>query len=283
MRLLCVGDINLDIITPKVSYFPLKDEQLIVDNFKWFLGGSSTITACAASSLGLDTSLVGCIGSDFIGDMLVGKLKSYGVKSLVRRSDMVPTETTFAVTFESTSRSFITTVGANKDLSLADIPSFDGFSHLHLASFYHLHGLQKDFPKLITSAKKAGLTVSFDPGLVAGANPNLAKKLFNMVDVLFLNELELRRFGGMLFCGKTAPLIAVHLGPDGSVVHRGSTKYSLPAFKGKVLNSTGAGDVYNAGFLKEYLKGSDAQTCLESGVKAASFYIRQKEQVFPTE
>lgn len=282
MRLLCVGDINLDIITPKVSYFPLKDEQLIVDNFKWFLGGSSTITACAAASLGVDTTLAGCVGSDFIGDMLLSKLKSYGVKSLVKRGE-TPTETTFAVTFESTSRSFITTVGANKDLSLADIPSFDGFSHLHLASFYHLHGLQKDFPRLITSAKKAGLTVSFDPGLVAGANPNLAKKLFSLIDVLFLNELELRRFGGMLFCGKQAPLIAVHLGPEGSVVHKGSVKFSLPAFKGKVLNSTGAGDVYNAGFLKEFMKGADPKSCLESGVKAASFYIKQKEQLFPTE
>lgn len=282
MRLLCVGDINLDIITPRVSYFPLKDEQLIVDDFKWFLGGSSTITACAASSLGVDTTLAGCVGSDFIGDLLLSKLGSYGVKPFIKRV-ATPTETTFAVTFESTSRSFITNIGANKDLSISDIPSFEGFNHLHVASFYHLHGLQKDFARLITSAKKAGLTVSFDPGLIAGANPNLAKKLFSLVDVLFLNELELRRFGGMLFCGKQAPLIAVHLGPEGSIVHKGSTKFSLPAFKGKVLNSTGAGDVYNAGFLKEFMKGSDPKSCLESGVKAASFYIKQKEQLFPKE
>ena len=115
MKLLCVGDVNLDIITPKISYFPLKDEQLIVNDFKWFLGGSTTITACAAASLGVDTTLVGRVGNDFTGNMLMDKLTKCLVNSLVKQGP-TPTEVTFAVTFESASRSFITTTGANVDL-----------------------------------------------------------------------------------------------------------------------------------------------------------------------
>jgi len=121
MKLLVVGDINQDIITPKVSYFPLKDEQLIVNDFKWFLGGGAAITACAASSLGVNTTLVGAIGKDLIGAMLLKEIKSWGVKSLIKKTS-TNTEVTFAVTFENTSRSFITTIVAKKDLLLSDMP-----------------------------------------------------------------------------------------------------------------------------------------------------------------
>jgi len=280
MKLLCVGDINQDIITPKVSYFPLKDEQLIVNNFKWFLGGGAAITACAASSLGVNTTLVGAIGSDLIGAMLLKEIKAWGVKPLIKKTS-TSTEVTFAVTFENTSRSFITTIGANKDLLLSDVPSVKGFNHLHVSSIYHLGGLQKSIEVLFNRARNAGLTISFDPGFMAGANPMLVKGLLPLVDVLFINEVELKKFGGAQFCTKRVPVVAVHLGPKGSIVFNKGKRYEAPAPKLKVVDSTGAGDVYNAGFLKSYMKGDNVETCLDNAMKAASFYVRQKEQVFP--
>ncbi len=281
MKMLSIGDINLDIITPKISYFPLKDEQLIVDHFKWFIGGGATITACAANSLGLETTLVGCVGDDLVGKMLLNKINKLNVKTKIRKTT-TPTEITFAVTFENTSRSFITTIGANKELIIKDIPSLNGYNHLHLSSFYHLRSLQKNIESLFIKARNEGLTISFDPGFIAGANPSLVKKLLPLIDILFVNELELKTFGGSQYCSKKVPIIAVHSGSKGSIVYTKGKKIISPPLKVKVINPTGAGDVYNAGFLKSFLKGEPIESNLKKAVKASTYYIKQKEQKFPT-
>ncbi len=281
MKVLCVGDINLDIITPPIKYFPLREEQLIVRDFKWFLGGSTAITAAALSSLGVETTMVGAVGEDMLGNLLIKKLKKWGVKSLIKKTT-TPTEVTFAVTFENSSRSFITTAGANKNLKISDVPELEGYDHLHLSSYYHLKGMQSSIRTLFSRAKKKEMTISFDPGFVAGASPVQVKKLLPMTDILFLNEAELQKFGGSQYCSRRVPVLAIHAGAKGGIVYTKGKKYtySTPSSV-RPVNLTGAGDVYNAMFIKCFLEKRPVEECLKKAVKASSFYIKQKEQRFP--
>lgn len=280
MRVLCVGDVNQDIITPQISYFPLRNEQLIVKNFRWFVGGGAALTACALSSLGLDTTLVGCVGDDSMGKELIVKIKGFGVKSKVKKVES-STEVTFAVSFANAARSFISTVGANNQLTVKDLPLLEGFDHLHVSGFYHLNGLNKSIGSLLKRAKNAGLSTSFDPGFSKGSSPARVKELLPLVDVLFVSDPELKSFGGIQFCSRRVSVLAVHSGIDGSVAYHKGQRYLSEPIRTKIVNSTGSGAVYNAGFLKNYLRGRSVQECINKGLDVAKYYMRREKQEFP--
>ncbi len=288
---LCVGDINQDVITTPLKRYPKKNEQVIIPKFKYYLGGSSAICASALSTLGLRVCFVGSIGNDFYGKSLKEKLKCYKVKAYLKISKK-PTDTTFAITFEDGSRSFITSHGANAELNIKDVKmQILKFSkHLHVSGYWHLESLRPKLNILFSRAKKHNISTSLDIG--ATIEDRDWKQIFPLlrhVDILFLNDYELKLLAGTssLLKGikKVLPfvqILALHLGPKGALACTADKRVRLPSYNVKVINPTGAGDTFNAGFLYAYLNKMSLQACLKYALANACLYISKNEQVFPT-
>jgi sugar/nucleoside kinase (ribokinase family) len=153
--------------------------------------------------------------------------------------------------------------------------------HFHLSSFYLQRGLQENVPELLARLKAQGLTTSFDSNDDPEDRWNGGiHDAIRHVDVLFLNEREAMRFSGVqdpqraaAELSKLVPLVVVKLGPAGAIARRGNEQWSSPALQVEVVDPVGAGDSFDAGFLYEYLRGSDMNTSLATGNLAGALSV----------
>lgn len=291
LDVLCVGDVNQDIITTPLDDYPKRNEQVVIPEFKYYLGGSSAICSAACQSLGLKTGFVGVVGDDFHGLNLKRKLKAFNVKSYVRVSGRAGTDTTFAITFKNGKRSFITSHGANDELSINDVKNDVLMSsrHLHVSGYWHLKNLRPRLPELFKRAKRHGLSTSFDIGAtIEKRDWSRILSLLSDVDVLFLNDYELRlltKSSMLKGIKKLIPLVSVlalHLGGEGAMACTKDKRVRMDSFNVKVINPTGAGDTFNAGFLYAYLRNELLGSCLKHALANACIYISRSEQRFPS-
>ncbi|MCW1298581.1 MAG: carbohydrate kinase family protein [Candidatus Parvarchaeota archaeon] len=286
--LTCVGDINLDIITDAIKKYPSKDEQIIVDDIKLNIGGSSALCACASSTLGLRTSFIGKCGSDFYS-LLLEKLRSYNVHANLSKSER--TALTIAITFQDGSRSFITRRGANSELELSDI-NFELIElsrHLHIAGIWHITRIIPHIKRILRFAKEHDLTTSLDVGAtIKEENWEILYDFLRYIDILFLNELELKFLtrknleNGINELRDKVDILSIHLGRKGAITVNKGKIFKSKAFKIKVLNPTGAGDVFNAGFIYCFLNKKRLDYATKFAIANASVYITRNWQRFPT-
>lgn len=273
MKVLAIGDVNVDFILP--FRMPKIGEQVIVCDFQIHGGGCAANFAIACAKLGAQSKLVGRVARDQFGKFVVEKLSEAGVDVQdVVVSEKGKTGVTFALVGDA-ERSFITYRGENAIFSSKDIDIKKVSANLvHLPSFFLLEKLQPSYPQLIDSFKSAGALISFETGWDPfGWRPSklkAIKKILRSVDIFLPNLSEAERIiGGSLFRkGKESLLarelldfgvkvVAIKEGAKGCFVYDGSNAARIPAFKVKVVDTTGAGDVFDAAFLLEFLRGHD--------------------------
>jgi sugar/nucleoside kinase (ribokinase family) len=172
-------------------------------------------------------------------------------------------------------RNMLTYAGTIFELTLDDL-DFDYLAssrHFHLSSFYLQRGLRPQIPELFRKLKGAGLTISLDTnddpddGWEGGLRDAL-----RYVDVLLPNEREARRIArtdnldtAIALLAETVPLVVIKLGERGAMAQRGSERFSSPPVKVELVDAVGAGDSFDAGFLHQFLRGGDLETCLANG------------------
>jgi sugar/nucleoside kinase (ribokinase family) len=263
--LLVVGDINPDVM---VTAGELDDafgqREQIVDQGLLVLGGSATITAVAASRLGAKVALAGCVGDDWIGRALVAELTAIGVECRVRVIPDVPTSLTVVVK-RGRDRAILTTQTslAQLDCSLVPDDLLTDCRHVHVGGYFLLPGLWDGLPDLFGRARAAGATTSIDPNWdpTEQWQGNLAKTL-PVTDVFLPNLAEASLISGqddpvaaarhLASGGRT---VAVKLGAQGALACRGDQVEQVSALADKPVDSVGAGDNFNAGFLVGTLRG----------------------------
>jgi sugar/nucleoside kinase (ribokinase family) len=248
------------------------------------LGSSSAIVAHNLAALGSRVGFQSLIGEDSLGKIAVDRLAEGGVDiSRVRRVPG-PTTTGLTVILQRTGwRNILTYSGTIAEFSLKDL-DFDYLSdsrHFHLSSLYLQQGLRPDAGELFRRLKAAGLTISLDtnddPQDLWGGG---LKDLLKYVDVLLPNareatritrtddpELAIRQLAGMV------PLVVVKLGHEGALAQRGKERFTSPSLNVTAVDAVGAGDSFDAGFLHEYLLGSDLPACLASGNRAGALSV----------
>ena len=136
-------------------------------------------------------------------------------------------------------------------------------------------------PELFRKLKSAGLTISLDcnddpdDGWDGGIHAALKN-----VDVFLPNEREIMRLmrmstvqSALQEVARTVPLVVVKLGSEGAIARRGNEQWSSPALKVELVDPVGAGDSFDAGFLHEYIRGSDVKTCLAAGNRAGALSV----------
>ncbi len=269
------GELNMDLILYGLPETLPRERELLADRMMLTLGSSSAIVAHNLASLGSKVGFISCVGQDQMGEDALTRLSASGVDvSCVQK--IATEQTGLSVILQgSDSRTILTYPGTifsltNKQLDLDYLRSS---RHFHLSSFYLQRGLQPDIPELFRKLKSAGLTISMDSnddpddkwgGGIHDALP--------YVDVFLPNEREARRITGtddlnraIEILSALVPLVVVKRGALGAIARRRKESFSAPAIKLDAVDAVGAGDSFDAGFLHEFVRGSDLVTCLRAG------------------
>lgn len=267
--ILIIGDINFDYLG-KVPRFPGPDEEVEVFGLKGYLGGSGANAAVVASRLGLAVAFYSSAGADTSGRELVELLAAEGLPTgFINQIPNQSTGMVFGAVAEDGERRLFSFRGANLNLFPEDIPD----SALRSTRRLHLNGpvfsLALD---LFERSRRFKIPNSIDPGaILIDEHGEEMDSLLALTDVLFVNQVEFAILGhGNSPQEKAAGLhrrgvkwVVVKNGADGSALYRlGEPELSVPAYQIQAVDTTGAGDAYNAGFLYAILQGYPAEDIL---------------------
>lgn len=282
---LVIGELNVDLIAAGLASAPQLGREVEAKRFEMVLGSASAIFAAGLRRLGHPVGFVGKIGDDFYGHYCRAQLAKLGVDTdWVRTTPGAVTGVTLCLSTRR-DRAQVTFPGAIAELSLSDVPfdAFDGFGHLHLSCFALQKRLRPAFSRLLASAKRHGLSTSFDPNSsLQGELRKHALRLLPHVDVVFLNEREASELSG-----KSSPIAAarelsrraacavVKLGSKGAVLARADEVTRVSGRKVRAVDTTGAGDSFAAGFISAFLAGESDAVCLKRGNACGALSTRE--------
>jgi sugar/nucleoside kinase (ribokinase family) len=244
-------------------------------------GGSAANTIHGLAHLGVETGFVGTVGNDDMGrffkkDMLVNKITPILFKTLHE------TGRAMALISSDTERTFATYLGAAVELSAEDITHdiFKGYDYLYIEGY--LVQNRKMIEKALRLASKAGLKICLDLAsynIVADHRDFFKALIADYVDILFANEEEIRALG------EKAPeeaareirdqveVVVVKLGAEGSFCMCKEGMVRIGVRPSKPIDTTGAGDLYAAGYIYGHLQGLHPEICGKMGAILAGRII----------
>ena len=278
------GELNLDLILYGLPDELPPERELLADRMMLTLGSSSGIVAHNLAALGSRVGFQSLIADDSLGQIALDRLQESGVDvSRIRRVHS-STTTGLTIILQRTGwRNILTYAGTIAEFSLKDL-DFDSLldsRHFHLSSLYLQRALLPDVPELFRRVKAAGLTISLD----TNDDPEDRwdgglRHLLKYVDVFLPNTREATRITGtsdmetaVKQLAEMVPLVVAKLGTEGALAQRGAERFVSPALRITAVDPVGAGDSFDAGFLHEYLRGSDLTTCLASGNRAGALSV----------
>jgi sugar/nucleoside kinase (ribokinase family) len=247
-------------------------------------GGSAANVAVWLAAQGVPTSYVGRVGDDALGRESVAALTDRGVTAWVSTEADLTTGTCIVLVEPGGERSMLPDAGANATLTAADLPqrAFRPGGHLHLSGYTLLNPGSRDAGlAALSMAAAADMTVSVDPSSAAPLAELGAARFLSMtrgVDLLLANRDEAAVLAGTSDphlaaqqLGDTYREVVVKLGADGAMWQQGFIGASAPAERGvEVVDTTGAGDAFAAGFLSSWLLHPEPETALAAGCRLAA-------------
>ncbi len=275
-----VGELNADLILYGLPVTLEPEREHLAEDFAITLGSSSAIFAHNIALLGSRVGFTSCIGGDPLGKFCVDRLQESGVDvSGVKLLSGKTTGVTVILPL-SRQRQILTYLGTTLDLQFAhlDLNYLRSASHFHLSSFFLLRGLRPRIPELFSQLKQAGLTTSLDtnddPEDVWGDD---VKSVLKSVDIFLPNEREACKLTGtndvqdaLDALSRLVPIVVIKCGPKGVIAKRGKNQFHAPPLSVQPVDTVGAGDSFNAGFLHKFMLRCNLEECLEYGNAVAA-------------
>jgi sugar/nucleoside kinase (ribokinase family) len=276
MRLLCAGEAFEDLIFVGLDHLPEPGEEVKTDQFTATIGGGAVITAVQAARLGMRTHLVSAVS-----DAASTRILKERVTVTNLRKKHEPHAITAALS-TGDDRSFVTYNGVNAKLEerLARLLPRLTADHIHLCFYPHDC---RHWAKAIAQWRKKGITTSWDFGWNEPlTNDRGLTDLIDALDFVFVNELEALLYTGSATLDASIPqwrerkaITIVKLGDRGAVWLAPNRDIHAAAPKVAAIDTTGAGDAFNAGFLVAWMNGKTPKQCLAAGNKAGAASTRQ--------
>ena len=276
MKLICAGEAFEDLIFVGLSRLPELGEEIKTDRFESTIGGGAVITAVKAARLGMNTTLISALS-----DNAAARLKSERVKVTNLRKAHEPHAITAALS-TGHDRAFVTYNGVNTRLEgrLARVVSKLKATHIHFCFYPHDCGYWK---RAIDKLRKRDITTSWDFGWNEPlANDRGLVDLIDALDFVFVNEHEARLYTGehtieasIRHWRQRKAITIIKIGEEGAVWIAPDKDLHVAAPKVTVVDTTGAGDSFNAGFLVAWMHGKSPERCLHAGNKAGAHSTRQ--------
>jgi len=257
-RVLFIGDINVDVMMGGMASLPLVDREVTCQTYDVVMGASTVLCACAYRSLGGEAAIIGLVGHDEYGEFMLRGLGEFGIRTdLVKRTSRVRTGVTVNLIYQST-RTQVTYAGSIAEFEGPDLEAavFRGFDHVHCGGVY----LQTKFAPRLTAvlelARRLGLTTSLDPQWDSTERWEYMDEWMPLVSWLFVNQDEavsISKAGSVAqacrWLAQRTRCPLVKTGQDGALIWTGREAPAVPGWPVQVVDTTGAGDSFDAGFL----------------------------------
>lgn len=282
--LLVVGEINPDLILRGDVTPAFGQVEKLVDDATLTIGSSSVIFACGVARLGLRVAFAGVVGDDVFGQFMVSQMLARGIDTSAIVLEPSLHTGLSVILSRATDRAILTFAGSIAALRYEqiDLAMLDRARHLHLGAFFMLDALRPDVPRLFSEARQRGLTTSLDTNYDPTERwDGGLRQVLPLVDVFLPNEAELCAIGGspdpdaaLAALAQQVPIVAAKLGSYGGVARRGSTIAHAPALPVAVVDTTGAGDTFDAGFIYGFLHGWELAATLRLACACGSLSTR---------
>jgi ribokinase len=271
------GALNLDKLF-KVNTIAKEEEEGFVIDFKESAGGSAANTVVGLARLGMKTGFVGKVAVDREGKILLEDFRIEGVDTNgIAVSEKGRSGVVMGYVDPDGDRALYVDPGVNNQIDFQDINSnyVANTDFLHLSSFVG----ERPFKAQEQLLKQLpNLKISFDPGaLYARKGLEALKPVIQRCTVMFPNALETKMItgenfeeGAKIFIGEGAGIVAVKLGKNGCYVTDGKESHLVEPYIVDVVDTTGAGDAFCAGFLYGLIKGKSLVDCGRLGNFVAS-------------
>jgi sugar/nucleoside kinase (ribokinase family) len=290
-----IGDVNPDILVIDSDPTPeFGQVEKLVGTIRLTVGGSSAITACGLARLGLHVAHGGIVGDDLLGHVVLEAMREHGVDtSTVSVDPAIPTGATVHLC-KGDDRALLTATGTIDRLRAQDVPRevLPLIRHLHAGSTAIQPRLRPGLPELFREARAADVTSSFDTNWDPDRRWEGIAPMLAAADIFFPNAREAalitgvddplgaaRELGAMAEAGGRDPeagplIVAVKLGAEGALAVRADEALRLPANRVQVVDSTGAGDAFDAGFIRAFLDGRPLEEMLALAVASGTLSTR---------
>jgi len=271
-EVVCLGILVADIWARPLNDWPARGRLGVVDETGIGLGGCAANTAVGLARLGVPVAVMGCVGEDSFGDLVLELLKQDGLDVRgVMRTGAASTSTTLILIDDAGERTFIHCFGANGRIDPArlDLEAIKSAKILHLGGVLLMPGFDGEpQARVLAAAKAAGVTTCVDTAWDdTGRWMTAVGPLLPYTDLFLPSLPEAQQLTGrerpeevaqaLLDAG--AELVGLKMGPEGSYVRTAETELRVPAYPVKVVDGSGAGDAFVAGFLYGHLRGWDLE------------------------
>ena len=280
MDVVVVGELNVDLILTGLPSLPEMGMCKLSQDMHFTLGSASAIFASNISKLGINVGFVGKIGDDEFGDFILKNLHKSNIDtSQIIREKTAKTGICVSLSFPE-NYAMASYAGVRETLTLSDV-DIDYLSrarHLHMSSYYLQSGMQKGCVDLFRKAKEMGLTTSLDPDSdPSGKWDDSIFEVLKYVDIFLPNENEARHISkcdtieeALNFLNRMVKTVVIKTGEEGVWVKSNNKIIHADIFKVNVVDTTGAGDSFNSGFIYQFYKGSVIEDCVLWGSACAA-------------
>jgi ribokinase len=286
MKVLCIGDVMLDVIS-KISVIPQSlnfgsDTSAATSTHG---GGAGGNVASWLRIAGSESYLVARLGNDSAGNTLRSELETTGVEHGGLLVDGVSTGVVVVLLDPTGERTMLASTSANSGLNLADLPELDNFQGVYLSGYALLDPISRpEVLKMISKIGAVGIPIYFDPATVGGMSavdkkeilswlPNMYAIILNEEEAHYLSN-ESSNEAALLQLLQYVHVVVIKEGSRGAIgQERNGSPTELSAPQVTMIDTTGAGDSFAAGFITEHLRSSDLTSSISSGIAIAAHCV----------
>ena len=273
----------LDILARPVTHIPEGQGAALLEQVRFAPAGTAGGTAVGLAKLGLQTFAVGAVGDDASGDLMVRMLPGHGVDTTyVARKQGIETSTSILPIRPNGERPALHLPGANLSFTVDDVPwnAIESAAYVHMGGNDVMRGLGRDgAATILRRAKEAGATTTMD--LLGEGSPRMLAIIapaLPFVDWFMPNAEQACRLTGASSAAEAASALLQHgpggvvlkMGERGSVMITAREKVVLSAYDVAVVDTSGCGDAYCAGFIRGLSMGWKPAECMRLGNAAAA-------------
>lgn len=285
---LCIGQIVADVVAMPLRSLDLREDTTSVASLEVTNGGDAFNTAIVLARLGVRTALCGQVGADPFGEMLLGIARSDGVEiDRVMVSEIDRTSVCIVLIDTAGERVFVYYGGANATFGRGgvDLSGLDGIGIMHFGGVYNLPALEGEcMTELLSQARERGIVTSMDVTwdsrgrwleTIDTALPHLDYFLPSMNEARMICGTAKPEKAADFLLARGVRRVCIKLGPEGCLIADGDGRERVAGFAvKKVVDTTGAGDSFVAGFLAGYVRGWSFRECARMGNAAGALAVQ---------
>jgi sugar/nucleoside kinase (ribokinase family) len=278
-KILCIGDLALDVISQLKE--PINYGNDTASRISSHPGGQAANVATWITRTHSKAQLVARVGNDPVGFALISDLDKYGVEHMNLMHSGRPTGVVVILVDSNGERTMFPDNGANADLEVSDLPPLADVDGVYVSGYALLDFRSREAVlSMITKIKAAGKPIYFDPtttGAMKIVSRDEVLSWVKLMDGILLNSEEALYLGDAKDV-ETAeknltaytPLVVIKLGSRGAMAVYKDTIAKVSAVTTNVVDTTGAGDSFAAGFIPKWLETNDLEAALSAGTALAA-------------